>query len=79
MAKDRRSGPRYSAAFLNFGTTLAAGMFIFFKIGQWLDARWGTKPWLALLGIILGLAVGFKSLFTEIFRLERGDRDRGTK
>lgn len=79
MTKDNRSGPRYSAVFLNFGSTLAVGMFIFFMVGRWFDSRWGTKPWLALLGIFLGLGVGFKSLFTEIARLERVDKDRDHK
>ncbi len=32
--------------------------------GDWADARWGTSPWLAIIGVGLGIAAGL----TEIFR-----------
>lgn len=31
--------------------------------GWWLDDRWGTEPWLLLLGMTLGLISGFYRLW----------------
>jgi F0F1-type ATP synthase assembly protein I len=32
-------------------------------IGWWLDGRFGTKPWLLLTGLILGMIGGFVNFF----------------
>jgi len=31
--------------------------------GRWLDDQWGTGPWLSLVGFLLGLVAGGKSLY----------------
>ncbi|MBI2081969.1 MAG: AtpZ/AtpI family protein [Deltaproteobacteria bacterium] len=31
-------------------------------LGQWLDRKWGTMPWLTLIGLILGSIGGFYNL-----------------
>ena len=43
-------------------TTISFEMIIPAGIGYWLDQRWGTKPWLLIVGAILGMAVGMKHL-----------------
>jgi F0F1-type ATP synthase assembly protein I len=30
--------------------------------GYWLDDRWGTDPWLVIVGAVLGFVVGFRHL-----------------
>jgi F0F1-type ATP synthase assembly protein I len=41
-------------------------------IGRWADARLGTEPWLALVGALLGIAVGFYSMFKRVGLIGRG-------
>jgi len=45
------------------GTMLVAPMVAFGAIGWWLDGRFGTKPWLLLAGLILGMIGGFVNFF----------------
>jgi len=42
--------------------------------GAYLDHRAGTTPWLTLLGVVLGFAVGMM----HILRIARGDAGRKT-
>lgn len=40
-------------------------------IGYWLDSRWGTGPWLLILGLVFGLSAGivqFRSLLKQLAR-----------
>jgi ATP synthase protein I len=30
--------------------------------GRWLDGRLGTQPWLMIVGLVLGVVAGFRSL-----------------
>jgi F0F1-type ATP synthase assembly protein I len=50
--------------------------------GRWLDAQWGTHPWLMLVGLLIGVAICFR----EMIRLGRftgaaphGPHQRGDK
>lgn len=35
-------------------------------LGWWLDGKWGTDPWLAVTGVIVGSVVGFWNLYRLI-------------
>lgn len=35
-------------------------------LGLWLDGRWGTRPWLAVIGVVLGIAAGFYNFFRVV-------------
>ena len=37
-------------------------------LGYWADQRWGTAPWLLLVGAVLGIAVGFYHFFAVVLR-----------
>ena len=53
---------------------LIGPMLAFGAIGYWLDGRCGTKPWLLLAGLILGMVGGF----VNFFRLVLPPKDRGS-
>lgn len=53
---------RQAAPFLAAAWVLTAALLGGALGGRWLDARLDTAPWLMLLGISLGLAVGFYEL-----------------
>lgn len=40
------------------GLAFVLALVLGFAGGYWLDARFGTRPWLSLLGFALGLAAG---------------------
>lgn len=44
------------------GLTLAASVGLFAYVGLWLDARYGTKPWLLLLCVGCGIVGGILHL-----------------
>jgi ATP synthase protein I len=51
---NRKSGLAYTAAFSLFASVVS-GLIIGWLLDRWL----GTKPWLLVLGIVLGGAAGF--------------------
>ena len=44
------------------GIELALSTVIGMLGGQWLDSKLSTAPWLTILGLILGVVAGFRSL-----------------
>ena len=45
------------------GIELAISTVIGLLGGLWLDSKLSTKPWLTLVGLILGVFAGFRSLY----------------
>lgn len=45
------------------GFQLVAAILIGVFGGQWLDKKFGTDPWLMMLGLFLGAGAGFYNLF----------------
>ncbi|PIR21329.1 MAG: hypothetical protein COV45_00870 [Deltaproteobacteria bacterium CG11_big_fil_rev_8_21_14_0_20_47_16] len=56
------------------GFQLAISVVIGVLAGRWLDARWGTMPWLTIGGMLLGSVAGFWNL---IRLLKWKDKDGG--
>ncbi len=64
------------------GTMLVAPMLAFGAIGWWLDGRFGTKPWLLLAGLIVGMIGGFVNFFRLVLPPrdgEAGGKDKGAR
>ena len=51
---NRKSGIAYAAAFSLFAAVVS-GLIVGWLLDRWL----GTKPWLLVVGVILGAAAGF--------------------
>jgi F0F1-type ATP synthase assembly protein I len=45
------------------GTELAGSVVLLALLGWWLDKRWGTSPWLLLLGTLVGTVGGIYNLW----------------
>ena len=73
--RNRERSPYFLLA-VDFGYTLLAGLGVFGYLGYWLDARYGTSPWLLLAGFALGLAVGFNGLFRRLNLIEQREKAR---
>ena len=75
---EERSTPD-AGDFLGVGFQFAGSIVLFLFIGQWLDDRLGTEPWLLILGVFLGASAGFYSLYRRLViePRERARRQRG--
>ena len=52
-----------------FGVAICIGYFF----GRWLDGRWHTAPWLSLVGLLIGIAAGFRELVRIAMRFQRDE------
>jgi F0F1-type ATP synthase assembly protein I len=73
----RYEGLRSAGLLLAIPTILIVAPLVGFFIGQWCDRRFGTSPWLVILGLILGFAAAGRET-TLIYRryLEQEERKR---
>lgn len=55
---------------LEFTGAILAGLFV----GHWLDRRWGTGPWLVMVGVFVGAGAGFFSLYRSLTGGAKGPR-----
>jgi F0F1-type ATP synthase assembly protein I len=52
---------------LEFAVAILLGVFA----GQWLDRRWGTSPWLVVIGAVTGAGAGFYKLYRDLMASQR--------
>jgi ATP synthase protein I len=64
---------RFSAVGLELGLSVIVGLVI----GQWLDNRFGTAPWLLLLFLVFGMVAGFRSVYRLLRDLNEQSRPGG--
>jgi F0F1-type ATP synthase assembly protein I len=62
---DRRAGGS-AARYAGIGLQFAGSILLFLYLGQWLDSRFGTAPWLLLLGVLVGAGGGFYSIYRRL-------------
>ena len=62
---------------LTFGLTLLAAMALGYYGGRYLDSRLGTAPYLAMLGLLLGVVAAFRILMRDLMREFGGRGGRG--
>jgi ATP synthase protein I len=71
---DSRNSLNDALKYAQISGMLIGPMVAFGAIGFWLDRRYGTKPWLLLAGLILGMVGGF----VNFFKLVLPPKDRGS-
>jgi len=67
----RRSAVTSTAHYAGAGLQFAVALLVFLFIGQWLDRRLGTDPWLMMLGVFLGAAAGFYAMYRKLMDAQR--------
>lgn len=55
-------------------TTVSLEMVLPAVLGDWLDKRWGTAPWLVVVGAMLGFATGMRHLLQMVKGSSQTDR-----
>jgi ATP synthase protein I len=58
------------------GFTLVAFVLVFTLIGYGLDRLVGTSPWLMVVGVFVGAALGFISMVRTLIEADRRDKER---
>lgn len=77
----RKGAPLVSGAqFAGVGLQFAVTIVVFAFAGIWLDKHLGTSPWLVILGVFIGAAAGFFSIYRQLMNAgRRGDGDGPTR
>lgn len=70
MPKKPRDKSPYFLLAVDFGYNLLGSILVLGGLGWYIDTRYGTTPWLMIAGGLLGIAVGFNSLFRRLNLLE---------
>ncbi len=67
------SGAQFAGVGLQFALTIV----VFAFAGIWLDKRLGTSPWMVILGVFIGAAAGFFSIYRQLMGAQaRGEKPR---
>ena len=60
-----------AASFSYLGVFFGVSVVIGAALGTFLDKRWGTKPYLLMVGVVLGIATGFNELWRLAKRYQK--------
>ena len=74
---DERGAASGAGRYAGAGIQFAASILLFVFVGQWLDERLGTEPWLLILGVFVGAAAGFYSLYRQLTQSSPNGRSPG--
>jgi ATP synthase protein I len=58
--------PNDYARFAGLGLQFGATLLLFGALGWWLDAKFGTSPWLLITGLFTGAGIAFYALIRAI-------------
>ncbi|NLJ27355.1 AtpZ/AtpI family protein [Desulforhabdus amnigena] len=79
MKEENKKYLRQIAAASTIGFQVAFSIFIGLGIGVWLDSRFGTFPWLALLFMVFGIAAGFLNYYRFAVKQQKEDEKDSKK
>jgi ATP synthase protein I len=80
------SGPRGAEGGTSVGQLAGHGMTFVVAVlgglylGQWLDRRLGTDPWLLIVGVFVGAGASFYSMYSKLMAAQaREDAERAAR
>jgi F0F1-type ATP synthase assembly protein I len=59
--------------YASLGIQFAASILVFLFLGQWLDRRLGTAPWMLLIGVFLGAGGSFYGMYRRLMAAQARD------
>ncbi len=74
MEPSKQQAMRSAGRASSIGIELAAGTLMGLGGGWWLDKKFGTDPYLTLLGLIIGAMAGFKALLQVAKQLQEEEK-----
>ncbi len=57
---------------------LVVAVILMFFLGNWLDGKFGTAPWLMMTGLMVGFGAGFFAFLRSVQKMARSE-DRNDK
>lgn len=76
MGEEKKDYLRWLGVLSTVGINIVAATVIGLLIGYWLDSLLGTKPWLMIVFLILGIIAGFRNLFHILSRVTKDKDDQ---
>ena len=74
---DDRAAGSSAGTYLGLGLQFAVAILLSVYLGQWLDRRFGTAPWLLLASVALGAGGTFYGIYRRLMHdLERDEERR---
>ena len=73
--KEKNSIMLSVAPYLTLGAQLAITVVVFFFIGKYADEYFGTKPWLMILLIMVGVVGGMIKFFRTVIELSKKEEN----
>jgi F0F1-type ATP synthase assembly protein I len=77
--KPRYKGLRSAGLLLSIPTLLIVSPLVGFFIGQALDRRWRTSPWLTIVGLGLGFAAAARETYLIYRRAQQEEEREGRR
>ena len=65
------TGIREAGPFIGLGIQLAAAVVLMFFVGRWFDQKWGTAPWLMVVGLLIGTAAGLYNFIRTVTAIDQ--------
>ncbi len=59
--------------FAGIGLQFAVSILVFVYLGQWLDRKLATTPWLLIIGVFLGAGASFYSMYRKLMAAQARD------
>jgi ATP synthase protein I len=72
LPRTDRDGPSIGS-YAGHGLTFAISIIVFLYLGQWLDRRLGTGPWLMMLLMFVGAGAAFYSMYRKLMAAQERD------
>jgi F0F1-type ATP synthase assembly protein I len=66
---DRTTSPTSfvnASSYAGLGVQFVLAILLFLYAGRWLDGKLGTEPWLMMIGVFVGAAAGFYSMYKKL-------------
>lgn len=73
---DRINAGLGGSEFAGMGVQFALAILVFAFAGVWLDGRLGSSPWFTIIGVFVGAAGGFYSMYRKVMAAQRLDAER---
>ena len=77
MPEERKEQDNPWGFALGAGSELVVSVLLGFFAGRWLDGRFGTAPWLMLVGALTGISLGLYQLIRMAQKRLDGRKKRG--
>jgi F0F1-type ATP synthase assembly protein I len=65
-----------AAHWVSVTSTISLEMALPGAFGYWLDGQWGTKPWLVIIGVVLGFVTGMLHLLQLVKTENQKEKDK---